>query len=145
VYTTDGTYQRASFLNELLRFNLALWGCASKPPTTFSLIYEQGLLEDPRPITSADARALIEDYLIVATRDLQLSPAEASAVEAKLLELSASVVTLESQDFSRSNCSEGAGGEGGAGGEAGAAGQGGASGEAGFGGAGNEAGSGGQH
>jgi hypothetical protein len=137
VNTPDGTYQRVAFLNELARFNRALWGCTSKPPTAFSLLYEQGLSVDTRPVTTADVSALIEDYMTVAERDLHLSPLEATNVEAKLVELSASVITLESDTFSRSSCT-GAGGEGGLGGESGAGGQP-AGGEAGLGGAPQEA------
>jgi hypothetical protein len=144
VYTPDGTYQRVAFLNELTRFNRALWGCTSTPPTEFSLLYEQGLTVDTRPITTADVNALIEDYMLVATRNLQLSPLEATTVEAKLMELSKTVITLESDTFSRSNCAGGAGGDGGAGGESGAGGQPAAGGEAGFGGATQEAGHAGQ-
>jgi hypothetical protein len=144
VYTPDGTYQRVAFLNELATFNRALWGCSSRPPTQFSLFYEQGLSVDTRPITTGDVNALIEDYMTVATRDLHLSPREATAVEAKLVELSKGVITLDTNDFSRSNCVGGAGGEAGLGGESGAGGQPAAGGEAGLGGA-HEAGHGGQN
>jgi hypothetical protein len=112
------TDQRDVFLNDLLRFNLALWGCAPAP-TEFGLVYWDGLPSNAPPITSADAEVLIEDYLTVATPILSLSPDEIDGLTATLRWL-ASEQVVESSDLSRSTCElPGAGGAAGAAGEAG--------------------------
>ena len=111
-----------SFLNQLQSFNYALWGCTSSPPTQFALIYEEGLVEDPRPITSADTAALIEDYLAIVEPRLSLSQREVDAVRAALSELATGVIGVDSSEYSRGECNGGAGGEGGSGGAGGAGG-----------------------
>lgn len=134
LYVLDASNERAAFLNRLTAFNYALWGCAdSAPPETFALIYEEGLSEDPRPITSADIDALIETYLAVTTPRLTLSSREIEAIDASLRALSRTIMSVESADYSRSTCgsSGGAGGAAGEAGAAGAAGEGGAEAEAG--------------
>jgi hypothetical protein len=122
LYVLRASYERPAFLNRLTSFNFALWGCEeTAPPEAFALIYEEGLLEDPRPITSADIDALIEIYLAVATPRLTLSQREIEAVDASLHALSRTIMSVESAEYSRSNC-DGQGGAGGAAGAAGAAG-----------------------
>ena len=112
------TNARDVFLNDLMRFNLALWGCATAP-TEFGLVYWEGLSVTAPPITSADAEVLIEDYLAVATPILSLSGAEVDGLTAMLRWL-ASEPVLESSELSRYTCEvPGAGGAAGAAGEAG--------------------------
>ena len=112
------TDARDVFLNDLMRFNLELWGCAPAP-TQFDLVYWDGLSLNAPRITSADAEVLIEDYLAVATPMLSLSGAEVDALTATLRWL-ASARVLESSELSRSTCEDsGAGGAAGAAGGAG--------------------------
>ncbi len=119
LYVLPESNERVAFLNRLTAFNYALWGCAnSVPPERFALIYEEGLADDPRPITSADIDALIEVYLAVTTPRLSLSRREIESLDATLHALSTRVTSVESNEYSRMDC----GGEGGAGGEGGGAG-----------------------
>jgi uncharacterized membrane protein YgcG len=129
LYVLENSNERAAFLNGLEVFNYALWGCTSVPPSHFALVYQAGLLEDPRPITSADVDALIEDYLLVATPRLGLSKAEIRSLDSSLHALAEEVVGETSSEYSRSNC-DGAGGAGGSAGAGGSTG-GGAGGEGG--------------
>jgi hypothetical protein len=124
LYVLESSNERATFLNQLASFNYALWGCTgAAPPDEFALIYTPGLAEDPRPITSADIDALIEDYLAVAKPRLSLSQRELLGLSAQLHELAGTVMSVESSGYSRSNCDEAAGAGGAdAGGAAGAAG-----------------------
>jgi hypothetical protein len=115
----QGLNERADFLNDLLHFNLRLWGCpGTAAPTSFELIHE------PAPLSVADAGALIEAYVDVASDLLTLDPAEESDLRVVLGNLSEPLlVTPDPGDFTDSHCA--AGGAGGS--DAGAAGQGGAS------------------
>jgi hypothetical protein len=123
LYVLPESNERATFLNRLTSFNYALWGCAnSVPPESFALIYEEGLVGNSDPVTTADIDALIEVYLAVATPRLSLSRGEIAGLDATLHALSRQVMSVESNEYSRSSCD----GQGGAGGEAGAAGAGGA-------------------
>jgi hypothetical protein len=136
LYVLATTNERATFLNELFRFNLALWGCTSVPPTEFKLIYQPGLVSDPRPITAGDAALLIEHYLAIVTPLLGLSQPEIVSLTEALRRLSSTVVSEPSLGYSRSSCTTGGGGAGGEGGssDAGSAGAGGAAGAGGEGG-----------
>jgi len=121
--TTEGN-MRADFLNELVRFNMRLWGCTGSSPDEFGLIYLAGLGESAEPLSSADVDTLIDDYLEVATPRLMLSQSEIAGLEAQLAWLAAELVGVESMDaesaeYTRSKCGSGAAGAGGAGGEAG--------------------------
>lgn len=109
---------RDVFLNDLIRFNLALWGCATAP-TEFGLVYWEALSPNAPPITSADVDVLVEDYLAVATPILSLSRDEIEGLTSVMRWL-ASERVLESSELSRSTCEQpGAGGAAGAGGEGG--------------------------
>jgi hypothetical protein len=116
---SQGLNERAEFLNELLHFNLRLWGCpGAAAPTSFELIHE------PAPLSAADAGALIDAYVEVASDLLTLDPAEESDLRVVLGNLSEPLlVTPDPGDFSDSHCSAGGAGgtdAGGAGGQAGA-------------------------
>ncbi|HTQ03590.1 MAG TPA: hypothetical protein VMI54_07025 [Polyangiaceae bacterium] len=104
--------ERDKFLNQMLAFNYALWGCAGSPaPTSFDLVYK------PVPLSQADADALIDAYMGVATRDLSLSPGESADMRAALERLSEPLLmSPDPGGYSQSRCN----GEGGAGGQAGA-------------------------
>ena len=106
---------RDVFLNDLLQFNLALWGC-TPAPRQFGLVYWDGLSASAPPLTTADAEVLIEDYLAVATPILSLSSDEIEGITATLIDLARERV-IESDELSRSTCPPG--GTAGAGGEAG--------------------------
>jgi hypothetical protein len=128
LYVLPTSNERETFLNNLTSFDYALWGCGgAAPPTDFALLYAPGLTEDPRPVTTADVDALIEDYLAVAKPRLTLSQNEIDELDRALHVLAKQVVTLKSSAYSRSNCSS-------AGGAAGAAGEGATLGAAGSGG-----------
>jgi hypothetical protein len=133
LYVLPSGNQRADFLNQLSTFNYALWGCPdTEPPLDFALIYEEGLSSDPRPITTADLDALIEDYLAVAKPRLSLSQSELADLDAALRALAEGVTSTESTAYSRNNCDAAAGAAGAAGDAGGAgAGGGGAGGEGG--------------
>jgi hypothetical protein len=102
-----GLNERDVFLNNLTVWNSELWGCTNTAPTSFALIHR------PAPLTSADAQALIDDYVEVATNLLSMSPPEISEMRALLGRLSQPVIEEVSDDYSNPDC--GAGGAGGAG------------------------------
>jgi hypothetical protein len=108
-----GFDERSEFLNQLLHFNLDLWGCPGTPaPDSFDLIYK------PAPLSAADVVALIDAYVAVSTDLLTLSPGEVSDMRAVLGQLSAPLlIDPDPGDFSDSRCvsAGGAGGEGGTG------------------------------
>jgi hypothetical protein len=101
LYVLEAGNERATFLNDLLRFNLSLWGCTTTRPTHFRLIYEPGLAEDR--ITRTDAEALIDDYLGAAAPLLDLGAGEIEALRRELLALSEPVVG-PGTGYSRSKC-----------------------------------------
>jgi hypothetical protein len=98
--------QREVFLNNLLAWNMRFWGCSPPPPTEFALIFK------PAPLTSADAAALIDDYIDVSTQALGLSAPEIDQMRAALEKLSKSVVATVSNDYSKSQCATDAGADG---------------------------------
>ena len=108
--------QREAFLNDLLSWCLRFWGCQA--PTVDALVDDFALIYQPAPLTSADAAALIDDYMLVATASLALSAPESEAMRAALLRLSRQTVARDSAEFSHSTCDAG----GGAGGQAASAG-----------------------
>ena len=111
--SSTGLNDRSDFLNQLLHFNLDLWGCTGRSaPTSFDLIYA------PAPLSLADVGALIDAYVVVATTELTLSPGEITDLRALLEHLSEPLLLdPDPGDFSASSCVElgGAGGEGGTG------------------------------
>jgi hypothetical protein len=100
---------RYMFLNNLVVWNLELWGppCSTVAPTEFALIYE------PAPLTSADAQLLIDIYVEQATSLLAMSPPEIEEMRALLGRLSQPVIERVSDEYSRPDCAGGAGGAGG--------------------------------
>jgi hypothetical protein len=118
---------RETFLNNLLSWSYRFWGCQTPPVDDFALIYQ------PAPLTSADAAALIDDYMIAAIDQLTLSASESDAMRAALLRLSLQTVAQDSPDFSNSTCNAtgGTGGTAGTGGQPASGGAAGASAEAG--------------
>ena len=101
--------QEHVFLNQLLRWNLELWGCGgAPPPDSFGLLFREV------PLTSADADALIELYLDTTSATLAMSSDEIDAMRAMLDYLAERVIERETDEFTDSHCSTGAGGEGGA-------------------------------
>jgi hypothetical protein len=119
---TQGLNERADFLNQLLHFNLRLWGCpGTAAPTSFDLIHE------PAPLSAADAGALIDSYVDVLTDLLTLSAGEVSDLRTVLGNLSEPLLlTPDPGDFTDSRCAAGGGGGEGGAGDPGAAGQAGA-------------------
>jgi hypothetical protein len=108
---------RDAFLNNLLAWNMQFWGCTPPAPTDFALIYA------PTALTSADAAALINDYIDAASVALAMSAPEIAGMRAALQRLSQSVVVRTSDEFSNPSCSDaGAGGSGGVAGAGGGAG-----------------------
>jgi hypothetical protein len=99
-----GLNERDVFLNNLILWNLELWGCNATAPSSFALIHR------PVPLTSADARALIDDYVAVATDRLSMSPPEIAEMRALLTRLSEPVVEEVSDEYSNPDCAGGAGG-----------------------------------
>ena len=110
---------REDFLNDLLSWSLDFWGCLPPPVDNFALIYQSA------PLTSADAAAIIDDYMLVATADLTLSTSESQAMRAALGRLSQQTIAQDSPDYSQSTCgtggASGTGGTSGTGGPAGPA------------------------
>ena len=104
---------REDFLNNLLSWSLRFWGCQSPAVDDFALIYQKA------PLTSADAAALIDDYIVVATAELTLSTQESSDMRAALTRLAQQTIAQDSADYSNSTCG-GPGGTGGPGGAGGA-------------------------
>ena len=106
---------RYKFLTQVGRFNYSLWGCSlTAPPDSFDLIYT------PQPLTRADANALIDAYVRVATKDLSMSPDEIATMRAILTRLSEPLlISPDPGGFSQSRCDT-TGGAAGAGGESGA-------------------------
>jgi hypothetical protein len=102
-----GLNERDVFLNNLTVWNSQLWGCTNVVPESFALIHGSA------PLTSADAEALIDDYVEVATNLLSMSPPEISEMRDLLGRLSQSVIEEVSDDYSNPDC--GAGGDGGSG------------------------------
>jgi len=102
--------ERDTFLNNLLTWSLRFWGCQPPPIDDFALIYQEA------PLTSADAGAIIDDYLLVATDQLMLSTQESDDMRAALVRLSRQTVAEDSADFSHSTCDT-TGGTGGTGGQ----------------------------
>ncbi|HWZ92303.1 MAG TPA: hypothetical protein VNW92_25740 [Polyangiaceae bacterium] len=137
LYLAPVPSERDTFLNNLLSWSMRLWGCLTPPVDDFELIYTKA------PLTSADATALIDDYMVAATADLKLSTQESHDMRAALVRLSQQMIAQDSTDFSHSTC-DGTGGTGGTGGTTG--GTGGSSGTGGTGGGtgGTGSGSGGQ-
>jgi hypothetical protein len=99
--------QREVFLNNLLAWNMRFWGCTPPPPDNFALIFK------PAPLTSADADALIDDYIDVATQALGLSAPEITEMRAGLRKLAQSTISTVSSEYSSSQCAPDAGAEGG--------------------------------
>jgi hypothetical protein len=95
---------RDEFLNNLIAWNLSLWDCNPTAPTEFSLIYE------PAPLTSADARALIDIYVEAASSLLSMSPPEIEEMRALLDRLSQQTIDRVSDEYSNPDCAGGAGG-----------------------------------
>ncbi|HEY1534876.1 MAG TPA: hypothetical protein VGF76_12685, partial [Polyangiaceae bacterium] len=111
---------RSDFLNSLDAWSQRLWGCLPPPVANFALIYQTA------PLTSADAAALIDDYMAVAIDLLTLSSAESQAMRAALGRLSQQTIAQDSPSYSHSTCDAGgAGGTGGTAGTSGTAGTGG--------------------
>jgi hypothetical protein len=95
-------HERDTFLNNLLSWNYGLWGCLGAPAVNdFALIYGKA------PLTSADASALIDDYMVVAIADLKLSAQESHDLRAALVRLSQQTIAQDSTDFSHSSCDTG--------------------------------------
>lgn len=108
--------QREVFLNNLLAWNMRFWGCTPPPPDNFALIFK------PAPLTSADAAALIDDYVDVATQALGLSAPEITEMRAALTNLAKSTIATVSGEYSHSQCASDAGAGGTDGGGASSAG-----------------------
>jgi hypothetical protein len=133
--------ERVEFLNNLVAWNMALWGCSTPAPTDFRLIHVS------TELTTADAALLVNHYLDAAQQKLSMGAAEISEMRSALEKLSAPL-TIASTKFSHPNCvnNGGAGGSSGNAGSAGASGAatggggGGASGSSNVGGAGGESG-----
>jgi hypothetical protein len=122
-----GNSAYAAFLNALVAWNKAFWGCSDAGVDNFGLVY------GTPPLSAGDAKRLIDLYIravdetLSASEDaLPLSPGEKTEMREALERLSALVVTdpsLEpSKPTSRPSC-QGGGGGGGMGGEGGYAGQ----------------------
>jgi hypothetical protein len=90
------------FANDVLAFNVALWGCpGSSPPTDFGLIPD-GIAD----LTSSDLARLIQHYVDGSTLVLELTPAEAAQMQLDVMRLSVDVPAVESPEFSLSRCGE---------------------------------------
>jgi hypothetical protein len=97
-----------TFLNGLLRWNRALWGCLdSEPPENFGLMFVEV------PITPADAEVLIGHYMDSAITRLGMSQNEIDEMRAYIDYLAKRVIEGDSDELSNSTCLEGTGGEGG--------------------------------
>ncbi len=97
-----------TFLNGLLRWNRAFWGClGTEPPENFGLMYVEV------PATSADTEILIDHYMDAAISTLELSPDEIDAMRRHLELLAKRVIERETDELSNATCVEGAGGDGG--------------------------------
>lgn len=101
--------QEHVFLNQLLRWNLELWGCGGAPPPE-----DFGLLFREVPLTSTDAEALITLYMETTITTLAMSSDEIEAMRAMLDYLAKRVIERETDEFTDSHCATGAGGEAGA-------------------------------
>jgi hypothetical protein len=101
------TGDRDTFLNDLLSWCLRFWGCQTPAVDDFALIYQTA------PLTSADAAALIDDYMSVATTELTLSTGEIAQMRAALGRLSRQTVAQDSSDYSHSACGGASGTAGG--------------------------------
>jgi hypothetical protein len=110
--SSRGFDERPEFLSQLLEFDLALWGCRTHAPEDFDLLYT------PAPLSRADAAALIDAYVGVATEELDLSAGEIAELRGVLERLSAGLLLdPDPGDFTASRCApEGDGGAAGAGG-----------------------------
>jgi hypothetical protein len=95
--------ERAQFFNRLLAWNLNFWGCAPPNPTDFALIYR------PVALTSADAQAIIEHYMVAANTALRMSASERDQMRAALALLAAPLVDATQEDFSQAACPADAG------------------------------------
>ena len=113
---------RADFLNDLIVWNLELWGCQGEPVQSFALIYGEA------PLSAGDAALLIEYYLDAALEELDMSEPELDEMKAALERLSEPLIDDPSTEPSQPRCDTGAAGAGGAENEAGAGGLGGAAG-----------------
>lgn len=100
--SNDETYL---FANQLLEFNLALWGCAGHPPPTSFDLIPTSVVE----LTSADAARLVDHYIEAATIVLELSPREEARLRQDLLQLSDLAGAIESSDHLLSRCGDDAG------------------------------------
>jgi hypothetical protein len=104
------------FANELVHWNVELWGCSDAMPQRFGLVYR-----DP-PLSRGDTARLIDHYLDLVKRELVLGSAEERAMRAWLERLGRGATKLDSAAPSRPMC-DGETGAGGAGGAPGAAGE----------------------
>ena len=90
-----------TFLNRLLHWNRAFWGClGTEPPETFGLLYTEV------PITSKDAEVLIDIYMGIADTHLDLSSNEADVMLAGLSYLAERVIAGDSNELSNSSCAD---------------------------------------
>jgi hypothetical protein len=101
--------ERELFWTKLNEMTLKLWGCVDGAPA-FSLIYK------PVSLSRAEARALVDAYLVASKNVAELSPSELRFVERELLQLAEPLVDDSLDDFSRSTCPDGGTGGSGTGG-----------------------------
>jgi hypothetical protein len=107
--SSKGLNDRADFLQQLLQFNLSVWGCPlAAKPDSFDLIYL------PAPLSGLDASTLIDEYVAASDEVVNLSDSEASELRTLLGNLSELLlIEPDPGDFSDSRCPTGGGGEGG--------------------------------
>lgn len=99
--------EQDDFLNDLLTWNLQLWGCQPPAVENFALIYGEA------PLSAGDAALLIEHYVTVASDQLAMSEPEISAMQAALQRLAQPLIQDPSPAPSQPLCDAGAGGAGG--------------------------------
>jgi hypothetical protein len=101
------------FQNELVVWNLELWGCQGKPVESFALVFGTPTL------SQGDAAILIDLYMTAAKNDLELSPPEFAELKAALERLAQPLLDSPSSEPSQPNCPVEMGGAGGAAGSGG--------------------------
>src|SRR5262249_43752663 len=99
-----GVMAYADWRNALYNFNLLLWGCFAKGPSTFPLL--SASFSD---FSRADVALLIELYLRASATVLALSPGEVADLRGDLQQLAAARPTNESTDYTFSTCTGDAG------------------------------------
>jgi hypothetical protein len=93
-----------AFENDLLVYNLDLWGCRNRNVNRFGLIHAS-----VTDLTSADAARLIDNYIAAATLVLELNAREATQVRQDLAQQSATAITRSGDDYALSTCTAEAG------------------------------------